>query len=407
MTNGSGVKIMFRYGLVLVLCATFLPTASAGGDKKKKKLPKTAEGWVELMEKSKKPKSRAIIALILAQKYGAEEACVFPALRTRLQKDKDEEVRNVAALALADIGPQANKADGKAVSLVLAKAMLEDKSNKVRQTAAESLGGKMLKYGEFVVRPLAEALKSDHPGTRASAAKVLKDLGPTARLVRDNIIEVAKNEKLDRFTRIYVFQTLTKFHETEDDKKLVLPILRSVLTEANPPEGVRQVVIDGIVKFGEKANVAAKDVLAIFQTPANPRLLRRSAAIALGKMSPPEEDTWKAVQAVLAEDSGDLHAEAIRLGGQHCKDQKGFVKAMMKMCSRGNQEAKLAAIHELGELGAKGAPAIDTLKDIASNAVREIVREQASKALENIQKAIAKESNGKEEKKKSKEKSKT
>ncbi|MGF1578916.1 MAG: HEAT repeat domain-containing protein [Gemmataceae bacterium] len=389
---------MFRCGLATLIVFAAVTSTAFGGGKQTKKLPVTAEGWVEFMEKAKKPRTRAIVALILAEKFGGDESCVFPALKQRLFQDKEPEVRKAAAVGLSVVGPKVGRADGKAIALVLAKAMLEDKAKEVRQTAAEALAGKMVQYGEDVVTSLAQALKDDHAGTRAAAARVLKEMGKKARLVRDKIVVVVKSKNLDRFTRLYLVQTLTMFHQTDEDVEKILPILKAALSETDPPEGLQQIVIDGLPNYGEKANVAVAEVLAIFKKPSNPPLLRRSAAITLGKMNPSQGETWKAVQEVLSEDRGDLHAEAIRLSGQFCQAEKGFVEQMIKMCGQGNQEAKLAAIHELERLGAKAEPALDTLKDLASNAVREIVRMQASKALEVVSKALAAEKKDKKKK---------
>jgi HEAT repeat protein len=170
-----------------------------------------------------KPATRKSILLVLEQI--GPGATVVPAVSAALT-DKDEEVRNTAAVVLGRFGPDAKEA------VPALRAALKDASGPVRREAAEALGrvgpeargalpdliraftddaqlvtdpetGKARsvavraasRIGKDAVDPLLAALKDGTPRMRAGAAEALGRIGPHARKALPCLLQVSANER--------------------------------------------------------------------------------------------------------------------------------------------------------------------------------------------------------------------
>lgn len=364
-----------RRGVVLfVLVLLFLNVKQAAAQQSTV-LGRTSVQWVQILETDKNPKKRraAIIALTV---LGAAEPGVIDGLIHALKADPKAEIREAAALALGGMG-----ADAKSAVRSLENALAKDKSAKVRTAAAKALGGDLIPSSKSTVPTLGEALKDKDAETRAQAALTLKEHGENARVVMNNVLAAAKNTKMDRFTRMYCTQILGGFAE---DGPKVIPVFISILKEKDADFDLQQVAVDALARFGKEAASGTEPLVNVFENNKAPLLLRRSAAVTLVRVDADSKKVWPAAKKMMKSSQKELRSEAVRLAGALCRNEPALVDALLARCSDSNQEVRVAAIQELGELGSSARKAEKTLDNLVRTAPRRSIREAAVAALKKI-----------------------
>jgi hypothetical protein len=260
------------------------------------------------------------------------------------------------------------------------------------------MGGELAPQAQAHVLILAAALKDAHVGTRTAAAETLRDMGDKARPALPQLLEAVADAKGDRFTRIYAAQVLAKFKE---DVEKAAPVLAAVLRDAKAPVGVREACAAAIGQLAAAAAIpdlaktleyaqATKEKVA----EANPPEVRRAALLALMKMGDKAKAAWPAVKKILHDAEGKeetkdpdngVRLQAVRLAGLLGREEGEVVRVLETVCVKDLvTENRLAAIQELGQLGAVANRAVDTLTTLAEQDSRFSIRDAAQAALKKI-----------------------
>jgi HEAT repeat protein len=339
-------------------------------------LGKSAGEWVKLLREQKDAKKRHAILVIL-ETIGPRPPAVVPGLLEALHDDPDPEIRQEIAIMLGRLG---NEAKGSVEAL--GERLANDKSGLVRQAAATALGGKLASSAGSQVKTLAAALKDKHEGTRRAAAETLKQLGEAAEPAVPQLIEVAKDPAMDRFTRVYAIQVISLWGK---ENKATGPTLAAALGEKDTAIAVRQAAADGL---GRLAADFAAGVTALGRAlETAPPEVRRSAALALGQIGDKAAPAWPAIKKTLQDAKSDSAARSalIRAAAAVAKTEADAVPILAKLAQDDDAaENRLSAIQELGELGAVAAKAIPALTDIAQGDARATLRQAAETALKKI-----------------------
>jgi HEAT repeat protein len=354
------------------LLAVLLIAAAGAGSDDNVRLRKV----LKILTEDKQPKRREAAALAL--ELFAREKGVLVALTDALQKDTSADVRRAAAQVLGQIGE-----DARTTIPALGEALRQDKSSAVREAAARALGGKMVPHSKTAAVALGEALADPDGAVRAAAAESLKDLGVDARPALRPLLSVLKDPKAGRFTQIYAIQALSRFETAAGD---VVPALLASFADPAAAPGVHAAAAEALARLGPEATKAAPALAAVLKDVKAPAALRRACAVALLRVGADAGTAWPAAKVALNDPDASLRTQAIRLAGSLGKDEPEAVKALLRRCTdENNVEARLAAIQELGHLGAAAKEAAPVLRTIARNDGRASVREAAEAALKSIQ----------------------
>jgi HEAT repeat protein len=352
----------------------FLVLANLQAQGPPKVLGKTTEEWLKILntESNVKKKQAALIALKV---FGPSESGVVDGLIRALQ-DKAPEVRLSAAQILGEMGEPA-----KTAVLRLGKVLSDDPSPRVKEAVAHALGDKLLPFSKPVIPLLGKALKEPDADVRVAAATTLKEHGKDARPVLADLLAALNNPDNDRFTRSFAAQTLIQLKE---DGGKIIPAFTAILPQKGADPALKQVVVDGLARFGKEASAAADTLEQLFKDSKAPVLLRRSAAVTLAQIGPDGKKLWPTVKMMMKAKEKELREQAIRLAGRVCRGEPELVNALKACVDDRHLEARVAAIQELGELGPAAKGAESTLAVVARNDPRFSVREAAEAALKKI-----------------------
>jgi HEAT repeat protein len=195
------------------------------------------------------------------------------------------------------------------------------------------------------------------------------------------MLAVLKGGRTDRFTRIYVLQTLSRF---EGEAETVVPALLAGFRDVGADAKVRETAAEALGRLGEAAASAAPDLTNALKSKAVPAPVRRACALALARIGPDPKLTWPALEVALKDPDASVRTQAIRLAGVVGRGEPAAVRALIARCDDENVEARLAAIQELGQLGPAAKDAEATLRGLARNDSRTSIREAAEAALKKI-----------------------
>lgn len=358
--------------LSLVAMCSLLAGVSPGQDEVV--LGKKAPEWLTLLKEAKEVRFRRA-ALIALEVFGPKVPGVIPGLLEALEKEPEPEIRRDVAQLLGRMG-----ADAKGAVEALGVALKNDKSALVREAAARSLGGKLGPHAHSQVQVLAAALQDPHPGTRVAAVETLKDFGDNARPVLAQLLAILKDNKSDRFTRIYAANIVARFKE---DATTSVPVLMATVGDPEALAAVREAAADALGRLGPDAAEAVGLLARVLKDKE--ASVRRAAAVALGQLGEKSLAAWPAVKEALTDSDKAVRHQAIRLAGSFGGQEKSVVAPLAQAAlSDEHTENRLAAIQELGELGPIAAPARPILAKIAHGDVRPTVREAAANALKRV-----------------------
>jgi HEAT repeat protein len=370
--------------------------------------------WLRQLEEGKEPKLRVRAVLAIDTIGATKSRKIIPALTRAVREDKEEIVREKAALALgrsvaailaaarADAAEELPKID--VPRDALATVLRTDASDKVREAAARALET-IGPDARGAVGALALALKDKNTGTIAAAADALRRMGKDAREAQPELQALLANKKAEASARTVAAFTLGTFG---GDAREALPTFKEVLQDASAPLPVRKQVAESIGKLGRDGAEAApllgivllekgllEKALAEKDTPEREaaRQLRLMAVTVLDQMGP----DGKSALPALIEGARDrdlfvrclaLHAIG-RLGKEIEPHRKQTVAVLTKNLEDSAVEARLAAIEALGSLGAEGlhtqtTEVVKQLKQIAERDSRKAIREAAQAAADKI-----------------------
>ena len=362
-------RLILGAALLGVLCyATRGPAGDVGG--------KSTAEWLKILREHKNIKFRHV-AIVALETIGTKPAAVVPGLLEALREDPEPEIRQEIATLLGRMGP-----DAKGAPDALGERLANDKSELVRQAAATALGGKLAKVADGQVRALAAALKDKHEGTRRAAAETLRNIGKPAEDAVPQLIAVAKDTTADRFSRVYAVQVISNWGKED---KGTSPALIAVVGDKAALIPVGQAAADGLGRLGGDDPVTVEALGQLLES--GPPELRRSAAVALGQLGARAAPAWSAIKKTLEDRKGDSTSRypLIHAAATVAKQHADAVPLLAKLAQADDAaENRLAAIQELGELGAAADNAVPVLQDIAKGDARATLREAAQAALKKI-----------------------
>jgi HEAT repeat protein len=368
---------MSRWVLASVLFAAGLalwprPAAAQTGEEDRvKKL------IVKLLE-DKEVKQRRL-ALFELEIVGPRVPGVLQAVTIALEKDADPVVRSDAALTLGRM-----MEDAKDSVPALARALRADKDERVRESAARALL-QMMPHAKKALPQLAEALQDSSAPTRAAAAEAIKELGEQAKSIAPKLVAYLKagtNKKEDSGARLYIAIALGRTGQ-ESDK--AVPLFAAMLIDPAEALSVREAAAEGLGRYGLDAQSSAKQLADILGQTKNELSLRLAAVNALAKVEGATSIVWPAFKMGLGDSDSTLRLQSIRAAGPYGKDEPEVVKLLSKSARTDNNvEVRLAAIQELGRLGANAKTAEGDLQYILENDERDVVRQNAEAALKKI-----------------------
>lgn len=375
---------MRRFSLLFAaILATSLPCARAAqGEKKEpemKILDKTIGEWIKILRTHESEKYRR--AALIALEYGREaHRSGATALMDCAENDKSALVRREAVALIGRLGPD----DFKPGIKILVSVLQSDKSDEVREAAARAIGNdRFIVPAQQYAGVLAEALKDKHAGTRIAVAGALRGMGEYAKPAFPALLAAAKDPKEEVQVRMAAVHILSR--QAKDDAQ-TLPLLLDLAGNAENAAGLREVAIEGLGRSGDKIANAA-DLLAKLLSEKNLDL-RKAAAVALGELGANAKSAWPTVKERMADkkENSSVRNHLIRLTGAVGKSNPDAVAALIAAAREDEStENRIAAIQELGTLGALAKSAVAPLTTIAAQDPRAAIREAAGKALKQIQ----------------------
>ncbi len=395
---------MRRTPLFAIALAFLLPlglAAQADKDKKEEKpedkkiIGKTVGEWIKILQTHESEKYRR--AALIALEYGREaHRSGAPALLDCVENDKSVAVRQAAVALIGRLGPD----DFKKGIKTLVHVLQTDKADEVREAAASAIGNdKYVGIAAQYVGPIAEALKDPHVGTRIAVAGALRNMGENAKPAFPALFVAAKNPKEDLQVRVAAVHVLGR-HAREDSQ--TLPLLLDLAGNAENAASLREIAIDGLGRSGS----SSADVAGLLAKGLGEKNLelRKKASATVASLAPSArtpKSAWPTIKERLdyklmkndkkekiyvpAEADSSIRNHLIRLAGPLTKTNADGVEVLTLAAERDEStENRIAAIQELGELGAFAKGAVESLTSIAAQDARGAIRAAASKALKQI-----------------------
>jgi HEAT repeat protein len=358
--------------------------------KEKQVLGKTIGEWITMLRENPDPKKRwaAIKVLDLSE---AASTVGFAAVLDAAEKDKDVTVRIEAIKVMGRFDPKMRPAAVKAI----VSSMRNDKDGSVREAAASILGSDKQIEKKVVfefVDDLIASLKDTHEGTRAAVAISLRNMGEAAKPAVPALIAAADDAKELSAVRVAAVHVVSRYGK--DNSKMV-PLLIRLAKDTNNTPALREIAMDGLGRSGSDANEVVS-VLTDGLAEKNVEL-RKAAAVSLGTLGAKAKPGWPAIKEQLAfveqknsrpapvQADSSVRNHLIRLAGVLGKTTPEAVTTLIASAKFDDStENRIAAIQELGELGALAKAATADLTAIAQQDGRAAVRDAAAKAVKSI-----------------------
>jgi HEAT repeat protein len=361
-------------GFLTCLCLVLLVShARAGGDEKTDKLIN------QFLKGSTKVERLKALTYGL-EVIGPKIKGVLQALKIGLAKDPEPEVRREVALVLGRMGEGAIDTIGD-----LTFAMGNDPDDRTRECAARALGS-MVPHSKRVLKELAVALKDKYFPVRAAAAATIKNLGPNAKSAVPQLIEYLKDKKdlsKDSSGRMYAALALGRVGPSGAKG---VEVLAEVLADENEDAAVREAAAEALGRLELGATRAAKELADVVKNPKSGRDLRLLAVKALAKVEAETSVAWPAFKVAMEDSDKALRLQAVRVVGPYAKEEQDVVKSLAKLARNDDSvDVRLAAVQELGGLGAVAKAAEADLRLVIENEEIEVVRNAAAVALKKIQ----------------------
>jgi hypothetical protein len=285
----------------------------------------------------------------------------------------------------------------------LAAALRTEKSAVVREAAASALGD-IGPDARAAVGALALALKDRHVPTVRAAATALRRMGKDARDAQAELLALVGDTRADMEART---EAAVALGQVSADVSQALPTLRTVLTdnkasskeEAQAKAQLRRAVAEALGKWGRDA-ADASATLGVVLITREPLLsqetlveLRTAAVTALSHFGPDAKPAIAALVRAVADDDRVVRCLAMQTLGKLSKelgdDRKKAVKAILKATEESNIEVCVSAIETLGVLSVDGLAGetdavVKRLDAILRNEGRKAIREAAQAARDKI-----------------------
>jgi HEAT repeat protein len=309
--------------------------------------PKAIPALTEFL-KDKDEDVRSIAAYSLGR-LGPKAKAAIPAL-TDVLKDKRGcgEGRGNAARALGSIGPEAKTA------IPALTELLRDSHQFVRRAAAQGLGG----IGRAAVPVLTELLGDKDPKVRMEAAWALNQIGADASAAVPALAESLRDKDADvRRTAVWA---LTSVGPT------AIPVLTALLKDKDGEvRGHAAFALAGIygVSPGARTGQEAKTAIAALTDLLKDKNTdaRMFAAYALGHIGPEAATAVPALTESLKDKEAAVRRNAADAIGQIGSESRAAVSALAKLLPDEDMQVHRSATEALTRLGPAAVPVLTEL----------------------------------------------
>jgi HEAT repeat protein len=380
-----------RVAAVAMMVALSVAWPARADDDEPEFLGKKFSEWERMALEGKAPEDRRRGLIGVEQIGHSRSRKAVPTLVKALQHDRDEGVRAAAARAV-----------GRAVAKAFADAR-EDKADELPRMddARNALVGAMRaeKKNEAIREAAALALGDIGPDARAAAGALgtaLKD--PSSAVVRaaaSSIRRMAKEAKDAQadVQSLLADKTTKDILEARIDCALTLGILRhevsaavgslkAALTDAANDERLRRAAAESLGKLGKEAGSAAADLGAVLTAEKSSESLRLASMTALELLGAEAKPAIPHLVKAISDPERIIRCLAMQVLGRMGKDldsqRKEAVAAMLKAVDDANVEVRVAALETLGAIAEDG---LADLTDRVVEALDRILRREARKEL--------------------------
>jgi HEAT repeat protein len=194
-------------------------------------------------------------------------------------KGEDEALRLHAMGILGDLGQHAHTM-ALALRAALHNIAARDNNQEVRQCAAEALN-QIGPQPKTPVPALIDSLRDDLAVVRQGAAHALGEMGPEAKSASAALIASLRDQDLS--VRLLAAQALWKIDRRD---RIAVPVLIKVLTEGD--EFQRWMAADCLGDIGECAADALPALNQALAKPTRAALIRKGIELAIERIAPPQ-----------------------------------------------------------------------------------------------------------------------
>lgn len=349
--------------------------------------------WIKQINEGPSPQDRIRGVLAVEQiGYWSSKDKALPALIRAMRQDKEPKVRAAGARALGRAIVRAFEIaveDGKDKPKLdkqrdeLAAVLKTDKADAVREAAAWALGD-LGPDARGSVGTLAGALKDKHAGTVRAAASALRKVGKDAREAEPDLVKLLADARADVVARTEAARCVGF---TRVDPAGMLAALKEVAADGKADAGLRRVVCETIGKLG-KDGVEASAVLGAVLAEGVPAratdaekaaraALRLAAASALDEFGSSAKAALPQLIKAVADEDRFVRCKALHSLGQmglSLDRHRGDAwKAIKAATDDTNTEVAVAALDAIGSLASEGlgARVDDALKHLDALLERE------------------------------------
>jgi HEAT repeat protein len=215
------------------------------------------------------------------------------------------------------------------------------------------------------VTDLIKNLKTGDPGTRATAADDLMQIGPAAQMAVTALIEALDDPNRD--VRVRVTSALENIGPAA---KPAVPKLISVAEDKQESEDLRFAAVACLGNIGDGTQEAVPSLLKLLQDDNS--IVRRVAAHSLGKLGQNSKEVVPALLKALQDEERDVQRNAAWALGRLRKDPERVIPALDKLLGqyrlyRGEGDPRPQVLRALQAFGGDAKRALPTLLDIVAD----------------------------------------
>jgi HEAT repeat protein len=323
---------------------------------------------VKKLLKSYQEKYRVTLALETQSGVGGGDTASLPKLLADLG-NKEAQVRTQAALALGEMGPDAQRAIPD-----LYKA-LKDKEESVARQALQALRAIGTATRDDVPM-LIGGLRDDNLRVRSYAVEALGKLGPEARPAVPKLAELLKAKEIDPEMRQQAAKCLGQIGPAAATQGV--PVLSEALKD--PEAALREAAAEALGKLGVQGRAAVSSLLLLLDDKET--TVRRTVLAALAQIGPDAKEVLPKLKPALKDADAEIRRGALavlgRLGADAIKDKEALAAL------KGALDEKDLCKNVLAALAQIGPPAKELARGLGKYLQDEATRIEAVAALGSV-----------------------